>query len=71
LNTHTHIDVGACPQGYPEADQGQGNKELGALTSQIQALFSLPSSRIYTNLGNHFVDGFVVMINRVILCWIP
>jgi len=63
------VDAGACPQGHPEDDQGQGNKEQGALTSQIQALSSLPSSRIYTDLGNHFGDGPVVMIERVLICW--
>jgi len=56
------VDVGVCPQGHPEDDQGQGNQEQGALASHIQALFSLPSSCIYIDWGNHFGDGPAVMI---------
>ena len=62
LRSNPSEEAGAYPQGYLKGDQGQGNQEQGALTSQIQALFSLPSCSIYTNLGNHFGDGRVVMI---------
>ena len=44
------INAGAYPQGPPGGDQGQGSSEQGALTSHIHALFSFPSSRVYTNL---------------------
>jgi len=55
-------DIEAWPQGHPKDDQGQGNQEQEALASQIQALFSFLNFRIYTDLGNHFEDGPVVMI---------
>jgi len=56
------VDAGACPQGYSEDDQGQRDQEQGALTNQIQALFSFPSSHICTVLDNHFGDDPMVMI---------
>jgi len=56
------VDAGAFPQGHTGADQGQGNQEQGVLASLIQALFSIPSSRIYNDLENQFGDGPVVMI---------
>jgi len=65
------VDVGACPQGHVEDGQGQRSQEQGSLASQIQALFSFPSSSIYTDFENHFKDGPVVMIRHVLLCWTP
>jgi len=56
------VDVGECPQGRLEDDQGQGNQEQGALANQIQALLSLPNSPIHTDLRNHFGDDHVVII---------
>jgi len=49
-------------------DQPGSNYDL---ISQIQALFSLPSSPIYLDLGNRFGDGPMVMIGRALLCWSP
>ena len=62
LRSNPSEEARAYPQGHLKVYQGQGNQEQGSLTSQIQALFSLPSCSIYTNLGNHFGDGRVVMI---------
>ena len=56
------VDAGAYPQGYPEDNQGQGDQDQGALSGKIRALFSFPSSRVYTVLGNQFADDPKVMI---------
>jgi len=62
------INAEAFHQGHPGGYQGQRNQEQGALVSQIQALFSFPSSRIYIIFGNYFGDCPVVKIGRILLC---
>ena len=46
------VDAGACPQGHPGDDQGQGDQDQRALNSQIQALFPFPSFQVCTILEN-------------------
>ena len=70
-STDSNADVGPCPQGHPEDNQGQGDQDQGALNGQIQTLFSFTSSRVYIVLGNQFGDDPMVMIGRVLLCWTP
>jgi len=56
------VDAGACPQGYLEDNQGQGDQDQGPLNGQIPTLSSFTSSRVCTVLGNQFGDIPQVMI---------
>jgi len=65
------VDAGACPQGHPKDNQGQGDEDQEAWNEQIQAPFSFTSSRVCAVLGSQFGETPQVMIEQVLLCWTP